>query len=309
MTLRSCILVFSFSLASLGVSAQFKLYEKGHDLYTAGKYEDAIANFSEYLTKPTRDKALDVEVFYLRALSYYKSNNFKKAIGDFQETILLDHKNKGNIYWFLAKCHEKNNSLEECVNAYNYALRELNANKASKEKLLFERSQIHTKMNNLPMAYLDLKTLVAMQPTNTDAKRELEKLENQGIKPPANGTTTVLASATAPAGTTPANTTPPNTRNTGPDKKKDERVAKNIEPLKKEDKAAVRPDDKDDRCEYPARCNCAGNRHADACRVLQGREALCAGDRQCKLPQGGWFIEEPCERCDRLCQRTPGLKL
>ena len=47
--------------------AQFKLYEKGHSSYTSGNYEAAIQNFSEYLTKPTRDKALDVEVFYLRA--------------------------------------------------------------------------------------------------------------------------------------------------------------------------------------------------------------------------------------------------
>src|SRR5215218_8384571 len=101
----ACILLFG-----LHAKAQFKLYEKGHDSYTSGKYADAIANFSEYLTKGTRDKALDVEVFYLRALSYYKSSQYKQAVGDFQETLLLDHQNKGNIYWFLAKCYDKTNS-------------------------------------------------------------------------------------------------------------------------------------------------------------------------------------------------------
>jgi tetratricopeptide (TPR) repeat protein len=99
--------IFLFCILSVPGLAQFKLYEKGHDSYTSGKYQDAITNFSQYLTKPTRDKSLDVEVYYLRALSYYKSNDFKNAIPDFEETILLDHANKGNIYWFLAKGYEK----------------------------------------------------------------------------------------------------------------------------------------------------------------------------------------------------------
>lgn len=188
------LLLFACALfVSLVANAQFKLYQKGHDSYTSGKYADAIKNFSEYLTKGTRDKALDVEVFYLRALSYYKSNQYKEAIGDFQETLLLDHPNKGNIYWFMAKCYDKTNSLTESLNAYNYSVRDLGDNKESKSKLLWERSQLYTRMNNLPMAYLDLKSLVALQPTNADAKREMEKLEKQGIKP---ATTTTVAQTT-----------------------------------------------------------------------------------------------------------------
>ena len=176
--------------------AQFKLYEKGHDSYTSGNYADAIKNFSEYLTKGTRDKAIDVGVFYLRALSYYKTNQFQLAVGDFQETLLQDHPNQGNIYWFLAKCYEKTNSLAESLNAYNYAVRDLNDNKESKAKLLWERSQLYTKMNNLPMAYLDLKSLVALEPANAEAKRELEKLEKEGIKTPSAAGTTVVATQT-----------------------------------------------------------------------------------------------------------------
>src|SRR5687768_9683710 len=99
--------IFFLCLLSLQASAQFKLYEKGHDSYAAGKYQDAITNFSQYLTKPTRDKALDVEVYYLRALAYYKTNDFKSSIPDFEETILLDLKNKGKIDWFMATGYEK----------------------------------------------------------------------------------------------------------------------------------------------------------------------------------------------------------
>ena len=192
-------------LQCLQLKAQFKYYQKGHDAYTSGAYEEAVTNFSAYLTKGTRDKALDVEIFYLRALAYYKSHHYAEAIDDFQETLLLDHPNKGNIYWFMAKCYDKTNNLPDCVSDYNYALRELSDNKESRAKLLWERSQVYARMNNLPMAYLDLKTLTTLQPSHADARKEIEKLEKQGIKPPS----------VAPTETMAVNNTPPSVEGKG----------------------------------------------------------------------------------------------
>ena len=51
MEVKRHILTLALTLITLSGVAQFKLYEKGHDAYTAGKYQDAITNFSEYLTK------------------------------------------------------------------------------------------------------------------------------------------------------------------------------------------------------------------------------------------------------------------
>lgn len=200
-------------------SAQFKLYEKGHDSYTSGRYEEAIKNLSEYLTKPTRDKAMDVEVFYIRALSYYKSNNHKSAIDDFQETILLDHKNKGNIYWFMAKSYEKINNLPECVNAYDNALRELDGDKTARSKILFERSQIHNRMNNHSLAYVDLKNLLVLNPNHPEGKVEFDKLQKQGVKAPETHVQ-VAAVNTKPvtehaAGDKPSGVKPTDTRKAG----------------------------------------------------------------------------------------------
>jgi tetratricopeptide (TPR) repeat protein len=211
MVVKRDILTLALTLITLSGVAQFKLYEKGHDAYTAGKYQDAITNFSEYLTKPTRDKALDVEVFYLRALSYYKSNDFKNAIDDFQEAILLNHQNTGNIYWFLAKCYEKTGSLQESVSAYGNAIRLLDDNKESKVKMLYERSQIHSKMSALALAYADLKAITVLQPGNADAKREMEKLEKQNP---------------AIASNTPATNTPATVRTPTDAGKKDESTPK-----------------------------------------------------------------------------------
>ena len=214
-------LTILISAASFSGFAQFKLYEKGHDAYTAGRYQEAITNFSEYLTKGTRDKALDVEVFYLRALAYYKNNDFKGAIDDFQEAILLNHQNTGNIYWFLAKSYEKTGNLAESVNAYKNAIRELDGNKESKSKMLYERSQIHTKMGNLSLAYADLKALSILQPGNADAKREMEKLEKQNVE---------LAKVTPTNPQTTVRNTDPDKKTETPPKTNNPDVAKNNSP-------------------------------------------------------------------------------
>ncbi|HEY9044926.1 MAG TPA: caspase family protein [Ohtaekwangia sp.] len=173
--------ILLLGLASLTCEAQFKLYEKGHDSYTAGKYEDAIRNFSEYLTKYTRDKSLDVEVYYLRALAYYKSNNFKDAVPDFEESLLLGHANTGNIYWFKAKCQAKNGLDKEAISDYSIAIRELGEDKTAKSKLLYERGLLYSKTGNLVAAKEDFQNGLLINPDNEDLKREFGKLGNVTI--------------------------------------------------------------------------------------------------------------------------------
>src|SRR5689334_13215616 len=99
--------------------AQFKLYEKGHDAYTSGNYSGAISNFTEFLSKPTHDHAMDPEVRYLLALSYYKIKDYKNGVENFQEALLLNYPNKGNMYWFMAKCYDNLNQYDESAEAYN----------------------------------------------------------------------------------------------------------------------------------------------------------------------------------------------
>ena len=170
-------LLVLFCLISLSCLAQFKLYERGHDSYTSGKYEDAIKNFSEYLTKVTRDKALDVEVYYLRALAYYKTNKHAEAISDFEETLLRNHENSGNIYWFKAKSNEKTGATREAISDYGNAIHELGGDKTVKSKLLYERGLLYVKLNDLQKAKEDFLNGVALNPGNADLTRELGKLD------------------------------------------------------------------------------------------------------------------------------------
>lgn len=170
-------LLVLFCLISVSCLAQFKLYERGHDSYTSGKYEDAIKNFSEYLTKVTRDKALDVEVYYLRALAYYKTNKHTEAISDFEETLLRNHENSGNIYWFKAKSNEKTGATREAISDYGNAIHELGGDKTIKSKLLYERGLLYVKLNDLQKAKEDFLNGVALNPGNADLTRELGKLD------------------------------------------------------------------------------------------------------------------------------------
>jgi tetratricopeptide (TPR) repeat protein len=222
MTNHKYYLFLILLLSSLSAVGQFKLYEKGHDSYTAGKYPEAIKYFSEYLTKPVRDKAMDVEVRYLRALSYYKSGDFRNAIPDFEEAILLGHANKGNIYWFKAKCQDKLIANEEAISDYSNALRELDADHEAKSKLLYERSQVHSRMGNVALAYEDLKNGATLNPSHAEIRKELEKLDKQNL---------------ASRSSTPDNKSQPGTKKQKPetgkgntDVKKEERLAGNNAP-------------------------------------------------------------------------------
>lgn len=175
------MLVGVFALYPLTGSAQYKLYEKGFDNYKAQNFQAAIGDFSEFLAKPARDKALDVEVHYLRGLSYYKTSVYEKAVADFQEAILLNHPNKGNIFWFLAKSNEQLGFYPDAIEAYENSIIFFNSDKGTLVKLHYERGLIHLKMENRALAYRDFKKAYEIQPGNAQVKNEMDKFNEQEI--------------------------------------------------------------------------------------------------------------------------------
>ncbi|MBL7872551.1 MAG: caspase family protein [Cyclobacteriaceae bacterium] len=167
-------------LSSMVATAQYKLYEKGLNSYQHAKYKEAIVSFSEYLSKSIRDKSLDVEVYYLRGLSYYKSNDYKNSIGDFEEAILLNHANKSNIYWFLAKSHDQLGYFPDAIQNYTRAIEGLKSDREKYVVLLYERSQVYVKLKDATMAYTDLQAAYEIQPGNEAVKQGLVQLDKIG---------------------------------------------------------------------------------------------------------------------------------
>ncbi|MEQ1587480.1 MAG: caspase family protein [Cyclobacteriaceae bacterium] len=176
------LLVIALTINLSVASAQYKLYEKGFENYKAGKFDQAITSFTEFLNKPTREKSLDVEVYYLRGLSYFKTENHKNAVGDFQDAILLNHTNKGNIFWFLALSNEKLGYYYESVDAYDNAIKALQSNKETLVKLLYERSKIFQKLDKKVLAYNDLQRAFTIQPGNETIRKELEKFDKNEME-------------------------------------------------------------------------------------------------------------------------------
>ncbi len=161
--------------------AQYRIYEDGLNKYKEKKYDACIQLLTDFLNKPLRDKKFDIDAYYYRALAQNKIGNFQNAIADFQETLLLDHPNEGNIYWFTAKCYDQLKQYPDAATSYTSAIRELGIDKETKSKLLYERSLIYTKSGNQTLAIGDLKSAYVSNPNNTEIKQELDKLEKQGL--------------------------------------------------------------------------------------------------------------------------------
>lgn len=177
---RFFFILLSFVLTQTSV-AQYRIYEDGVNKYKDKNYAACIQVMTDFLSKPLRDKKFDIDAFYYRALSYHKTGNFKNALADFEETILLNHPNKGNIYWFMAKCNDQLGQYPEAISSYTSAIRELGDDKETKAKLLYERSLVHSKSLNQTLAIEDLKAGFVLNPNNTEIKQEIDKLEKQGL--------------------------------------------------------------------------------------------------------------------------------
>ncbi|HYG17478.1 MAG TPA: caspase family protein [Ohtaekwangia sp.] len=171
---RKFLLALSLVLLAGDMFAQFKLYEKGHDSYTAGKYDESVKAFSEYLTKNTRDKSMDVEVYYVRGLAYFKKGDFRNAVGDFEESLLQNHLNAGNIHWFKAKSHVQLAEFDDAIQDYTNAIRILGTNNDVRTKLLLERGQTYKRSGKMDLAQEDFRAGLELSPGNRDLEAELK---------------------------------------------------------------------------------------------------------------------------------------
>lgn len=173
------VYIFFLTLMAFEASAQYKLYETGLEFYKDAQYDKAIKTFTEYFTKLNRDKKIDIEVYYYRGLSHYKKGDYSAAIPDLKKTISFEHKNTGNLHWFLAKSHEKLGDHQSAIAEYTNAIFKLKHDNAAHAKLLFERGQIYASTNN-PIAAFDDYTLASTLNQNDQSiTQELDKLVKQ----------------------------------------------------------------------------------------------------------------------------------
>ena len=196
--MKGSILVALLLLLATGADAQFKLYEQGIDAYQQKDYAKCITLFTEYLDKSTRDKALDVDVHYYLALSYFKTNSHTSAVREFDESLQLGHKNAGNIHWFMAKSYAELRAFPDALNSYGKAIGQI-TDKTNQGKLFYERAMVYEKIGNLALAQEDLANALSADPSNVEARKASKDLA--GGKP-----STQVAQNPAPTETKPTDT-------------------------------------------------------------------------------------------------------
>ncbi len=173
-------LLFLFLSFAISSTAQFKLYEQGIDAYQAKQYLKAIDHLNEYLDKGTRDKALDVEVHYCLALSYFKTQSFTSSVREFDRALELGHQNTGNIHWFMAKGYGELKAHKESSEEFEKALGIIKE-PSNQSKIYYDRAVQYEKQVQKQLAIDDLKKAVELNSNNTDAKNLLTRLEESMI--------------------------------------------------------------------------------------------------------------------------------
>ena len=158
----------------VGVS-QDNLYKTGVDAYNTGKYEQAVTNLSEYLSKNSRDKKLDAEAYYTRGMAHYKNNRYTSAIDDFKTSLALGRKNKGNVHWLIGKCQAIKGDNYHAIESYTEALPYISDSHKQAE-LLFDRGVAFKKIQQKDLAEKDLKRSLMLNPDHYLAQGALAEI-------------------------------------------------------------------------------------------------------------------------------------
>jgi tetratricopeptide (TPR) repeat protein len=177
-------------LIALQTKGQFKFYEQGLDAYQKKDYANSIVLLNEYLDRPVRDKALDVDVRYWLALSYFKTQSYTAAIREFDESLTLGHKNIDNIHWFMAKSYVELKAFSEGISEYTKAI-EAVKDKPNQAKLFYERALVYDKIGNRPLAMEDISVASSADATNPEIRKTMKEWQ-------AGSTNTVIAETKVP---------------------------------------------------------------------------------------------------------------
>lgn len=101
-------------------------------LYYYRDYAKALKHLIHYddLTPKDVDAPVGENIHFLKGLCYYQLNQFQNAIKEFEvnETFEVSHFGQKNcntyIYFYIARCYEKNNDLKQADTYYKKAIRQ-----------------------------------------------------------------------------------------------------------------------------------------------------------------------------------------
>lgn len=144
----------------------FQAYEEGIAKFKAGDYATVVDLFSSILNNPDHNKRLNEDLYYYRGQSYYHQGEYRSALADLDESLVLDHYNKAVIHWYKARCLDKIDKKSEAARSYEEALTAAGSNKKVAAQILADRAGFHSREGNSAAAQEDLARASTLDPNN-----------------------------------------------------------------------------------------------------------------------------------------------
>jgi tetratricopeptide (TPR) repeat protein len=160
-----CVL---FLVSTLTVAQDVKEFDAGVAKFRAKDYDGVIDAFSTILANPDHNKRLDEDLYYYRGQSYYHKSEYNNALEDLDQSLTLNHYQKGMIHWYQARCYDKLGKKSDAESKYNEALKAAENNKKVSSQILADRAQFHARNGNKTAADQDLAQAKALDPSNKE---------------------------------------------------------------------------------------------------------------------------------------------
>jgi tetratricopeptide (TPR) repeat protein len=166
--------LFSISLLVLTSShlwaqkeKDFQAYEEGIAKFKNGDYNSVVDIFTTILNNPDHSKRLDEDLYYFRGQAYFHQNEYRSALSDLDQALVLEHYNKATIYWYKARCNDKLDKKQDAIRYYDDAVNAAGANKKAAAQILADRSQFNLREGRGEAAEQDLAKAKSLDPNNT----------------------------------------------------------------------------------------------------------------------------------------------
>jgi tetratricopeptide (TPR) repeat protein len=161
-------LCFVSLVSTLSIAQDSKDFDAGVAKFKEKDYNAVIELFTTFLGNPAHDKRYDEDLYFYRGQSYFHKGEFDKSLSDLNQSLTLNHYNKGTIYWYQARCHDKLGKKADAAKSYNEALAAAQNSKKLSAQILADRSQFNRRNGDIAAANEDLTLAKSLDPSNKE---------------------------------------------------------------------------------------------------------------------------------------------
>ncbi len=157
-----------FVVSTLTIAQDAKEYDEGVAKFRAKDYNGVIELYSKILENPAHNKRYDEDLYSYRGQSYFHKAEYEKSLSDLDQSLTLNHYNKGVVTWYKARCYDKLGKTSEAKSAYKEAVDFAAKNKKTLALILADRAQFYSRLGDTEAANKDLAEAKALDPANAE---------------------------------------------------------------------------------------------------------------------------------------------